>query len=79
VKVNLTKRVQTPEGLRYCPVVEAANGRLKPDYVAVNGVQEKHAEAVNIWSDASAANAAACRLEGTLRKPGRSSSRKRPS
>jgi len=44
VKVNLTKRVQTSEGLRYCPVVEAANGRVKPDYVAVNGAQEKHPE-----------------------------------
>jgi len=44
VKVNLTKRVQTPEGLRYCPVVEAANGRVKPDCVVVNGAQEKHPE-----------------------------------
>ena len=26
--VNLTKRVQTSRGLRYCPVVLAANGRV---------------------------------------------------
>ena len=42
--VNLTKRVQTPNGLRYCPVVEAANGRVKPDQVLVNGRPEKHPE-----------------------------------
>lgn len=42
--VNLTKRVQTDQGLRYCPVVESANGRVKPDHVLVNGKPEKHLE-----------------------------------
>ena len=42
--VNLTKRIQTANGLRYCPVVESANGRVKPDQVLVNGKPEKHLE-----------------------------------
>ena len=42
--VKLTKRVQTSKGLRYCPVVLAANGRVKPDWVKVNGNQERHPE-----------------------------------
>jgi integrase/recombinase XerD len=42
--VNLTKRIRTPQGLRYCPVVMAANGRLKPDYVTVGERQERHPE-----------------------------------
>jgi hypothetical protein len=32
-QVNLTKRVQTPQGMRYCAVVLSANGRVKPDLV----------------------------------------------
>ena len=32
-EVNLTKRVQTGKGMRYCPVVLAGNGRVKPDRV----------------------------------------------
>jgi len=43
-EVNLTKRVQTSKGPRYCPVVHAANGRVKPDLVIVNGEQERHPE-----------------------------------
>jgi integrase/recombinase XerD len=43
-QVNLTKRIQTPQGMRYCPVVLSANGRVKPDYVAVNGHEERHPE-----------------------------------
>jgi len=43
-EVNLTKRVQTPKGLRYCPVVLAANGRVRPDFVIVNGQPERHPE-----------------------------------
>jgi integrase/recombinase XerD len=43
-QVNLTKRVKTEAGLRYCPVVMSCNGRVKPDYVAVNGVEELHRE-----------------------------------
>jgi len=44
LRVNLTKRVQAAEGLRYCPVVESANGRIKPDWVMVDGREEKHPE-----------------------------------
>ncbi len=30
---NVTKRIQTSKGSRYCPVVLSANGRIKPDVV----------------------------------------------
>ncbi|MGA6987253.1 MAG: site-specific integrase [Terriglobales bacterium] len=43
-EVNLTKRVQTPHGWRYCAVVLSVNGRVKPDLVIVNGKQEAHKE-----------------------------------
>lgn len=43
-QVNLTKRVQTPCGMRYCPVALSANGRVRPDYVLVNGHEERHPE-----------------------------------
>ena len=43
-EVNLTKRVQTPHGWRYCHVVLSANGRVKPDVVVVNGKEEQHQE-----------------------------------
>jgi integrase len=43
-EVNLTKRINTPSGLRYCPVVLSANGRVKPDVVLVNGKEEHHPE-----------------------------------
>jgi len=43
-EVNLTKRVETPHGSRYCRVVLSANGRVKPDWVYVNGHQERHPE-----------------------------------
>src|ERR1022692_2657823 len=42
--VGLTKRVQTEKGLRYCPVVLAANGRVRADLVVVNGKEERHPE-----------------------------------
>src|SRR5258708_37100562 len=42
--VNLTKRVQTSRGLRYCPVVLAANGRVRADLVTINGKEERHPE-----------------------------------
>ena len=42
--VNLTKRVQTDDGLRYCPVAQSPNGRIKPDVVIVNGKPERHPE-----------------------------------
>src|SRR6266436_856677 len=40
--VNLTKRVQTSKGLRYCPLVLAANGRVRADLVIINGQEERH-------------------------------------
>jgi integrase len=43
-EVNLTKRVQTSNGMRYCPVVLSPNGRVKPDLVLVNGQPQKHPE-----------------------------------
>jgi len=43
-EVNLTKRVQTPHGARYCRVLLSANGRVKPDAVIVNGKEERHPE-----------------------------------
>ncbi len=43
-KVNLTKRIETPSGPRYCPVVYAANGRVRPDVVEVGDQQERHPE-----------------------------------
>jgi hypothetical protein len=42
VTVNLTKRITLGDSKRYCPVVVSANGRIKPDYVQVNGRDEKH-------------------------------------
>ena len=43
-EVNLTKRVQTPQGMRYCRVVLSANGRVKPDLIVINGKPETHKE-----------------------------------
>ncbi len=42
--VNVSKRVQTAKGLRFCPVVLAANGRIRPNWVKVSGKQEHHPE-----------------------------------
>ena len=44
MKVNLFKRVRTNTGLRCCPVVEAANGRVRPHVVIVDGREERHEE-----------------------------------
>ncbi len=41
---NITKRIRTSVGLRYCPVVLSPNGRVKPDVVLVNGKPERHPE-----------------------------------
>jgi integrase/recombinase XerD len=43
-EVNLTKRIETAQGWRYCRVVLSANGRVKPDVVIVNSREERHAE-----------------------------------
>ena len=40
--MNLTKRIDTPDGRRFCPVILGAEGRIKPDWVLVNGLEEKH-------------------------------------
>jgi integrase/recombinase XerD len=52
-QVNLTKRILTSKGLRYCPVVLSANGRVKPDWVLVNGKPERHTEGAYYieWSE----------------------------
>jgi integrase len=42
--VNLSKRITTAEGSRYCPVVTANNGRVKPNWVIVGGKPEHHPE-----------------------------------
>jgi len=43
-EVNVTKRVKTPQGLRYCPVVLSANGRIRPDWVLLNGAEGRYPE-----------------------------------
>ncbi|GAC1436684.1 MAG: hypothetical protein NVS1B11_21070 [Terriglobales bacterium] len=43
-EVNLTKRVRTNKGLRYCRVAISANGRIKPDVVLVDGKPQHHPE-----------------------------------
>jgi integrase/recombinase XerD len=43
-EVSVYKRVKTSTGLRCCPVVLSANGRIKPDVVVVNGKEERHPE-----------------------------------
>jgi hypothetical protein len=76
--VNLTKRVQTPEGLRYCPVVESANGRVKPDFVIVNGQPERHPEGRTTWNGERTAGACACRSAKTPPMPLLAASAKKP-
>lgn len=45
MEVNLTKRIRLPDGTtRFCPVVLAANGRVRPDWVWLDGKQEHHTE-----------------------------------
>jgi len=41
---NLTKRIQTSKGARYCPVPLSANGRIRPDVVLVGNREERHPE-----------------------------------
>jgi len=41
---NLTKRIKTDKGLRYCPVALSPNGRVKPDTVLIDGREERHSE-----------------------------------
>ncbi len=44
MQVNITKRIDTPEGRRFCPAILGAGGRVKPDWVLVNDRQERHPE-----------------------------------
>ena len=46
MEVNLTKRIDTPEGERYYPASIGANGRTKPNWVLVNGRPEKYESGV---------------------------------
>jgi len=43
-EVNLTKRIKTSSGMRYCRVMSSANGRVKPDVVLINQKEERHPE-----------------------------------
>jgi integrase/recombinase XerD len=54
-EVNLTKRIETPRGTRFCPVVISDNGRVKPDWVHVDGQKEHHPEGAYYldWRDGS--------------------------
>ena len=58
LKVNLTKRVliegkDGTSSLRYCPVVEGANGKIRPNIVWVDGKEEKHEDGAYYidWTD----------------------------
>jgi integrase/recombinase XerD len=79
-EVNLTKRINTPSGMRYRPVVLSANGRVKSDAVVVNGKEERHPEGayylewregtkrvrVSVGKDAQDASAQRSRKEAEL-------------
>ncbi len=65
-EVNLTKRVLTANGWRYCAVALAANGRVKPDVVHINSHEERHPEARVTSNGAKARNGAGSRLGRTL-------------
>jgi hypothetical protein len=42
--VNLTKRVTTPSGPRFCTVAHSPNGRIKANCVVIAGHEEHHPE-----------------------------------
>lgn len=46
MRVNLTKRVKTSTGVKYCPVFMTAEGRIEPDIVLVDGMPDYHPEGV---------------------------------
>jgi len=39
--INLTKRIKTPNGLRFCTVARSANGRVKANFVLLDGHEEQ--------------------------------------
>lgn len=41
LRVNLTKRVSIAGKDRFCPVVISGNGRIKPDWVVIDGKEDK--------------------------------------
>ncbi|MGA8309410.1 MAG: hypothetical protein WB755_05235 [Terriglobales bacterium] len=43
-RASIWKYVRAGTAWRYCKPVVSANGKIKPDYVLVNGVQEHHPE-----------------------------------
>jgi integrase/recombinase XerD len=45
MQVNITKRIDIPEGKHYCPVIISPNRRIKPDWVMVNDRQDQPREA----------------------------------
>jgi hypothetical protein len=42
--VNITKRIDTPDGRRFSKVIFTPDGCIKPDWVEVEERQEKHPE-----------------------------------
>jgi len=42
--VNITKRIDTPDGGRFSKVIFTPNGSIKPDWFEVDEGQEKHPE-----------------------------------
>jgi len=61
-EVNLTKRVLTSKGLRYCPVAISAYGRIKPDQVIVKANRNDTLKARTIWNGVRMAGGCVCRL-----------------
>jgi integrase/recombinase XerD len=45
-EVNLTKRIKTEDGWRWCPVMLTAKGHVRQDMVLVKEVEERHPEGV---------------------------------
>jgi integrase/recombinase XerD len=51
-KVNITRRVKIEgKGLQFCKIVYGAGGKIKPDWVIVNGLEEHHPEAGPYYLD----------------------------
>ena len=62
MKVNLTKRINTPTGMRNCPVVLSANGRVKPDMVWLMGQRNGTRKGLTTLNGAKAQSGCVCRL-----------------
>jgi hypothetical protein len=62
---TLTKRVRTAQGWRYCRVVLAANGRVKPGLVIVNGNRKPIPKALTTSNGLKARSACAYYHIGT--------------